>query len=67
MPTLKKHDPYQNTGVLLLWKRGEQNSFLNKVAVKIFKGGIVQIQNLEKKEKITTHVSNVVIVQQGSS
>jgi hypothetical protein len=28
MDKLKKHDLYKNTGVLLLWKRGEEDSFL---------------------------------------
>ena len=65
--TLTKHESYKNTGVLLLWRRGEADSFLEKVDVKIFQDGIVQIENSEKKERITTHVSNIAIVEQRSS
>ena len=63
MQKLKKHGPHENTGVLLLWKRGEEDSYLENVDVKILQDGVVQIQNKAKKEKITTHVSNVVIVE----
>jgi len=63
MQKLKKQGPHKKTGVLLLWKRGEEDSYLENVDVKILQDGIVQIQNKAKDEKITTHVSNVIIVE----
>ena len=63
MQKWKQHGPNNKTGVLLLWKRGEEDSYLENVDVKILQDGIVQIRNKAKNEKITTHVSNVIIVE----
>ena len=53
--------------VLLLWKRGEADSLLENVDVTVLQDGIVQIRNPAKKETITTHISNVVIISGGES
>jgi hypothetical protein len=61
----KKQFP-KKTNVLLLWKRGEADSLLEDVDVTVFEDGVVQIRNSAKKETITTHISNVVIISGGS-
>ncbi|MBW2662377.1 MAG: hypothetical protein JRD93_10410 [Deltaproteobacteria bacterium] len=57
----KKQFP-QKTNVLLLWKRGEAGSLLENVDVTVLQDGVVQIRNPAKKETLTTHISNVVII-----
>jgi len=55
----------KKTSVLCLWKRGEEGSYLENAEVKIYDDGVVMIKNLENKETMTTHMSNVVIIQGG--
>ena len=66
MSESKKHDFIEKTNVLLLWKRGEEGSLLKNVDVKIFKDGVVQIRDHGNKEKLTCHISNVVIISKES-
>ncbi len=62
----KKQFP-KETNVLLLWKRGEEGSFLENVDVTVLRDGVVQIRNTPNKEKITTHIGNVVIISKEDS
>jgi hypothetical protein len=57
----------QKTKVFLLWKRGEAGSLLENVDVTVLKDGVVQIRNPDKREIITTHISNVIIISEGES
>ena len=54
----------KKTSVLCLWKRGEEGSYLKNTDVKIYGDGIVMIDDFENKETVTTHISNVVIIQE---
>ena len=62
----KKQFP-KKTNVLLLWKRGEAGSFLENVDVTVLEDGVVQIRNPAKKETLTTHISNIVIISKEES
>ena len=58
----EKNHELKNVNVLLLWRRGEASSYLENVTATIYESGIVQVKNPADKEKITTHISNLVIV-----
>ena len=66
MSEFKKQFP-KKTNVLLLWRRGEAGSLLENVDVTIVQDGVVQIRNPAKKETLTTHISNIVIISEGES
>ncbi len=66
MDILKRSYSLENTDVLLLWRRGEESSYLKNVDTTIYKDGIVQVRNSADKERITTHISNIVIVENGA-
>jgi len=57
----------EKTNVLLLWKRGEAGSLLENVDVTVLQDGVVQIRNPAKKETLTTHISNIVIISEEES
>jgi hypothetical protein len=62
MTISKKRFSNGKTNVLLLWKRGEKGSLLEDVDVTVYQDGVVHIHNTPNKEKLTTHISNVVII-----
>ena len=62
----KKQFP-KKTNVLLLWRCGEERSYLENVDVTVLEDGVVQIRNPAKKETLTTHISNIVIISEEES